>query len=68
VNVFNALICTLMIGVVLYQLASGKLLDKGWAVRTTREKRPLFYWSLLTLQAVIVAAVVFMILRDYRKR
>jgi hypothetical protein len=55
-----------MIGVVLYQLASGKLLDRGWTTLTTREERPRFYWSLITLQAVIVAGLVYMILRDYR--
>jgi hypothetical protein len=66
VKVFETLVCTLMIGVVLYQLASGKLLDRGWTTLTTREERPRFYWSLITLQAVIVAGLVYMILRDYR--
>jgi len=63
-NVFKALVCTLMIGVVLYQLAFGKLLDRGWGILTTRDERPRLYWSLLTLQAVIVTAVVYLILRD----
>ena len=65
-KVFETLVCTILIGVVLYQLATGKLLDRGWTTVTTREERPRFYWSLLTLQAVIVAAVVYAILRDYR--
>ena len=65
-KIFDVLLCTLMTGVVLYQLASGRLLDRGWAVRTTREERPHFYWTLIAIQGALVAGLVYMILHDYR--
>jgi hypothetical protein len=65
-KIFSVLFCTLMIGIVLYQLASGKLLDRGWTVWTTRQERPLLYWTLVALQAALVAGLVYMTLHIYR--
>ena len=61
-KIFVVLFCTLMIGLVLYQLATGKLLDRGWTVWTTRQERPLLYWTLVALQAALVAGLVYMAL------
>jgi len=57
---FNALFGTLMIGVVLYQWLPVNCWKKaGQYGQPAKSAR----WSLITLQAVIVAALVFMILR-----
>ena len=65
-KIFSVIFCTLMIGLVLYQLLFGKLLDRGWTVWTNRQERPTLYWTFVLFQAGMVAGLVYMILHDLR--
>lgn len=65
-KIFTVLICTTMIGLVVYQLAFGKLLDRAWKVRATRQERPLLYWVSLAFQVAVTAGLVYIIFHSFR--
>ena len=60
--VFGLLMVGLMLGGVLYQLASGKLLGRNWRPYSSREERPIEYWMAITLETTVALAVLYGVL------
>jgi amino acid permease len=54
----------LLLGVVLYQLISGRLLDRSWKTFATRSERPRLYWSVLSIETAATLTMAYMILHD----
>jgi hypothetical protein len=55
---------TLMLGGVLYQLVSGKLLGRDWRPYTTRDERPVMYWTAIAIEAAGALWVLYGVLHD----
>ena len=49
----------IMLLIVSYQLMSGKLVGLRWETWVTRKDHPRKYWTLLTVEAVVVLAFLF---------
>ena len=47
-----------LVGVIIYQLFSGKSLLRGWCVLNTRKDNPMLFWSSIGVQ-IMVALVAF---------
>jgi len=43
----------LLLGIVLYQLFMGRLLNLKWGVWVTRKERPGIYWTVLVIEATV---------------
>ncbi len=64
--VVGFLIIALLVGEIIYELRTGKLLARGWKVYAKREDNPMLFWSSVALQifvalfitGVVVLAVV----------
>ena len=63
-TLFGLLMVTLMLGGVLYQLVSGKLLGRDWRPFTSRDERPVMYWTAIAREAAIGLAVLYGVLHD----
>ena len=55
---------SLMLGSVLYQVISGRLLDRSWKTFATRKERPRLYWSVIAFEAAFVLTTTYFVLRD----
>ena len=53
-DLFGALLGALFVGLILFQLISGKLVGTDWRVAYTRRDRPLTYWAVVAAQTAIV--------------
>jgi hypothetical protein len=42
-----------LLGVVIYQIISGKLLGRNLRVYTTRSERPVLFWTVITIQGTL---------------
>jgi hypothetical protein len=56
-----ALLC---IGLVVYQLLSGKIVGRGGWV-TTRDKNPGLYWFTIAIEIAIVAVIIGLAVRNF---
>ena len=64
------LIIALMVGEVVYEIRTGKLLARGWKVYAKREQNPMLFWSSVTLQifvALFVIGVVILAVAGLKK-
>ncbi len=50
----------LLVGELVYELSSGKLLARGWRVYTKRQDNPMLYWSSIVLQTLVALFVLCM--------
>ncbi len=50
----------LLVGGIVYELSSGKLLAWGWKVYTRRQDNPMLYWSSLVLHVLVALFVLCM--------
>jgi hypothetical protein len=61
-TVVGFLIVALLVGEIVYELRTGKLLARGWKVYAKREDNPMLFWSSVALEIfvalIIVGAVV----------
>jgi hypothetical protein len=55
---FLILIAALLVGGIVYELSSGKLLAWGWKVYAKRQDNPMLFWSSVALQMFVVLIVV----------
>ena len=51
----------LLLGEVVYELRTGKLLARGWKVFARREDNPMLYWSSMALKIVMTLFVAFVV-------
>ena len=63
-TLFGLLMVALMLGGVLYQLVSGKVLGRDWKPYTTRDEHPVMYWTAVALEAAVALAVLYGALHD----
>jgi uncharacterized membrane protein YphA (DoxX/SURF4 family) len=56
---FGLLMVTLMLGGVLYQLVSGKLLARNGRPFSSRNERPAMYWTAISLETVGALAILY---------
>jgi hypothetical protein len=56
--IFGSLIIAFFIGRTAYEVATGKLLGRGWKPYETREQNPMVYWSTIALQIFLISAAV----------
>jgi hypothetical protein len=56
------LMVILMLGGVLYQLVSGKLLGRNWRPFSSRNERPAMYWTAVSLETVGALAILYGVL------
>ena len=56
-------IVPLSIGVIGWQLWSGKAMSRGWRVVAVRSEKPFLYWLNIAIQCVAVAAIVVIVSR-----
>ena len=61
---FGAAIALLCIGMVIYQLSSGKVVHRGGWV-TTRDKNPGLYWLTITIEIAFAAGMVGLVIHDF---
>jgi hypothetical protein len=50
---FVGIFVALLVGEIIYELGSGKLLARGWKVYTRRQDNPMLYWSSIVLQMFV---------------
>ena len=55
---------SILLGAVLYQLISGRLLDRSWKTFTTRNERPRLYWSAMAFETAVTLTTAYFIVRD----
>ena len=48
-----------MSAIVLYQLASGKLLNLRWGIWLTRKEQPRQYWAVLVVELAVVLVTFY---------
>ncbi len=58
---FGFLIAAVLIGEIVYELSSGKLLARGWKVYAKREDNPMLFWSSVALQTFVALFVIGML-------
>lgn len=51
----------LLLGEVVYELGTGKLLARGWKVFARRDDNPMLYWSSMTLKILMTLFVAFVV-------
>ena len=56
--VVGFLIIALLVGEIIYELRTGKLLARGWKVYAKREDNPMLFWSSVTLQIFVALFVI----------
>ena len=64
------LIIALLVGEIVYELRTGKLLARSWKVYAKREHNPMLFWSSVTLQifvALFVIGVVVLVVVGLKK-
>jgi len=64
-EVIGLLFSCLMLGAVLYQLVSGRLLDRNWMAYTTLEERPKLYWLTLAIETAGALTMAYFIIHDF---
>jgi len=57
---FVGFFVALLVGEIIYELSSGKLLARGWKVYTRRQDNPTLYWSSIVLQMFVALFVLCM--------
>jgi hypothetical protein len=62
---FCAVVIAAMVGGVVYQIVSGKVLDRSWKVWATRAEQPGRYWFGVAFQSIIVLIPIVMLIYDY---
>ena len=55
-------IVALLMGEIVYELISGKLLARGWKVYARRQDNPMLFWSSLALQMLVALFVLCMVI------
>jgi hypothetical protein len=58
--VFMGFFVALLVGGIVYELSSGKLLAWGWKVYSRRQDNPMLYWSSIVLQILVALFVLCM--------
>jgi hypothetical protein len=53
-----SLIIAFFVGQTTYEIATGKLLGRGWKQCLTREQNPMVYWSTIGIQIFLISAAV----------
>ena len=61
-SLFGFLMVGLMLGGVLYQLASGKILGRNWRPFSSRDERPVLYWIAISVETAGALAVLYGVL------
>ena len=56
--VVGFLIIALLVGEIVYEIRTGKLLARGWKVFAKRDQNPMFFWSSVTLQIFVALVVI----------
>jgi len=64
--ILGLVVGSIFLGRLFYQLKSGKLLTKWGKTFTTRGERPRLYWSVLSMEAVLVLMVFYFVIHDLR--
>ena len=54
-------IVPLSVGVIGWELWSGKALSRGWSVIAVREEKPFLYWLNIAIQCVAVVAILVLV-------
>lgn len=49
----------LLLGIVLYQLFTGRLLNLKWGAWATRKERPGTYWTVLVIEATVCIVGIY---------
>ena len=57
-TVVALLFAAFLVGEVLYELLTGKLLVRGWKVFKSRDENPMLYWSGISLKILVVLFMV----------
>jgi hypothetical protein len=52
----------LLMGEIVYELISGKLLARGWKVYARHQDNPMLFWSSLALQMLVALFVLCMVI------
>jgi hypothetical protein len=58
VDFLMLMIAALLVGGIVYELSSGKLLTWGWKVYARRQDNPMLFWSSVALQMFVALIVV----------
>lgn len=53
-DLFSSLIVFILTTTWGWQIVTGKLLDRGGHVWTTRQARPRFFWTMIAIQSLVV--------------
>ena len=51
----------LLLGEIVYEISTGKLLARGWKVYARRQDNPMLYWSSMTLKILITLFTAFIV-------
>ncbi len=54
-----------MAGTVVYQIISGKVLDRRWKVWATRDEQPRRYWLMIAFQLIFVLIPIVIWMYSY---
>ena len=61
---FGAAIVLLCIGMVIYQISSGKVVGRGGWV-ATRDKNPVLYWPTIAIEIAFAAVMAVLVIPDF---
>lgn len=62
-DIFRYIIAPASGAVILWELWSGKALNRGWSVIALRAEKPVWYWVNITIQCVAVAGILILLNR-----
>jgi len=60
--IVGILIIAVLVGEIVYELRTGKLLARGWKVYAKREHNPMLFWSSVTLQMFVALFVICVVI------
>jgi hypothetical protein len=62
---FAAVVIAAMVGIVVYQIISGEVLDRSWKVWATRDEQPGRYWLGIAFQLLLVLIPIVILIYSF---